>query len=263
MLEIFKGSENLSLKLSNYLSDAATVSFAGGDSIDVGYYKPISDLYIDLKLPTTETENSLSVEAYNGAWQPVSVEDRSNGFNRPGFIRWIKTEDQKKVLLHGKELYWYKLTLENAVSDVEINGLNLIFADDNDLKESYPDIVEYLPEGKESFITYHQEARNYIISNLRNKGKTIRQQSRYKMLDQFDLHNFDEVRQAAKYLALANIFFNESDAVDDKWKQKADGFWNKYSEAINLSFLSIDENDDGVQQANEQSAIQFIKVQRL
>ena len=83
------------------------------------------------------------------------------------------------------------------------------------------------------------------------------------MLDQFDLHNFDEVRQAAKYLALANIFYNESDSVDDKWKQKADGFMDKYSKAISLNFLSIDDNDDGVEQSSESNAIQFIKVERL
>ena len=83
------------------------------------------------------------------------------------------------------------------------------------------------------------------------------------MLDQFDLHNFDEVRQASKYLALANIFFNESDAVDDKWQQKGDGFLRKYADAINLNFLSIDENDDGTMQNSESNSVQFIKVLRL
>jgi hypothetical protein len=262
MLKIFKGTSDLSLKLENYLRDSVLVDIAAGETIDVGYYKPISDLYLELK-QVTPVLNSLKVEVYTGSWTSLSVFDRTEGGNRSGFIRWSKLGNEKATTLHSEELYWYRISFDEDITGLDIKGINLVFADDADLKESYPDIFEYLPEDAESFIAYHQEARNYILTYLRNKGKTIRQKEKYKMIDQFDLHNFDEVRQAAKYLALANIFYNESDSLDDKWKQKADGFKAKYGEAIDLNFLSIDENDDGQQQNSESNAIQYIKVMRL
>lgn len=262
MLKIYKGSDDLSLKLENYLVDSVTLDLSAGETIDVGYYKPISDLYIELK-QVTPVLNSLKVEVFNGSWTSLSIHDRTDGLNRSGFVRWTKDVGEKQTTLHSQELNWYRISLHEDVTGLEIKGINLVFADDADLKESYPDIGEYLPQNSDSFIAYHQEARNFILTYLRNKGKTVYQKNKYKMLDQFDLHNFDEVRQAAKYLALANIFYNESDSVDDKWKQKGDAFKGKYSEAINLNFLSIDENDDGIQQNVESNAVQFIRIQRL
>jgi hypothetical protein len=264
MLTVFKGTENLSQALENYLTDSKTLSFATGDFLYVGYRKPFSDIYLELK-PLAIVANSLSVDYFDGSWTSLNFHDLTNSLNRSGFIRWDKTlvEDWQKSVVQGQELYWIRLYVTNAVTNLEVKGINLVFADDQDLREGYPDVMEYLPEGSVSFIAYHQEARNYILTHLRNKGKTIQQQNKYKLLDQFDLHNFDEIRQAAKYLALSNIFANESDSVDDKWKQKSDGFFRKYSEAINLNFLSIDENDNGKVENNESNAVQYIRVMRL
>lgn len=264
MLSIFIKGQDYSQEIENYLSDSVITSLLAGETIDIGYYKPISDLFFELK-PLAQVSNMLSAVYYNGSWTSLLIHDRTRSLNRSGFISWNKglIEDWKKTSINGKELFWIRLSLSEDIEDLEVKGINLVFSDDNDLKEAYPDIFEFVPEDQDSFIAYHQEARNFILTYLRNKGKTIRQQNKLKMLDQFDLHNFDEVRQAAKYLALANIFYNESDSVDDKWKQKADGFMSKYSEAINLNFLSIDENDDGMQQSSESNAVQFIKVRRL
>jgi hypothetical protein len=98
---------------------------------------------------------------------------------------------------------------------------------------------------------------------MRNKGKQVSNLGYPKMLDQFDLHNYEEVKQASKYKALATIFFNESDSVDDKWYQKAKDFDRLYSESICLNFLSLDENDDGKEEVDEVQALQYIKIQRL
>jgi hypothetical protein len=265
MLSVIKETVNFSKELENYLTDSITLNFSGPtDYLYIGFRKQFSDIYVELD-PATQVSNTLEAEYYGGSWKSLSIHDKTNSFNRSGFIRWDKSriDDWEKNTVSGKELFWIRLFLSNPITNLEVNGINLVFADDFDLKESYPDIMDFLPENSSSFIAYHQEARNHILMYLRNKGKNIKQQNRYKMLDQFDLHNFDEVRQAAKYLALANIFYNESDSVDDKWKQKADGFYKKYSEAINLGFLSIDENDNGKVDSNESNAIQFITVHRL
>lgn len=266
MLSIFKGTSDHSRPLENYLSDSVVETILTGETLDIGYYKPFSDLYVELATTPPAVSNNLLGSYYNGSWTSLNLYDRTNGLSRSGFIKFEKEdyEDWKKTTLHGKELYWLRLSVDtNDLVNIQFIGINLVFADDTDLKEGYSDINEFLPENSPSFIGYHQEARNYILTYLRNKGETIKTQSQYKMLDQFDLHNFEEVRQAAKYLVLANIFYNESDSVDDKWKQKGDGFFKKYSEAINVSFLSIDENDNGKVENNESNAYQYIKVQRL
>lgn len=264
MLTVFIKSIDRSPELENYLSDSITVSLLAGETIDIGYYKPIGDVYIDLKA-ATQISNTLEVEYYNGSWAPVSVADKTKQLNRSGFLSWNKNlmTDWKATTLHGKELFWVRVSATVDITGLIIKGLNLVFSDDNDLKEAYPNVSEFLPENEDSFIIYHQEARNEIITYLRNKGKSIQEQEKLKLLDHFDLHNFNEVRQASKYLVLANIFYNESDAVDDKWKQKADGFKKKFGDSINLYYLSLDLNNDGVQQNYESSSVQHIRIHRL
>lgn len=264
MLTVIKSLQDYSKELENYLSESVIFNFTTDEYLYISFRKKFSDIYIELR-PIEKIQNTLQAEYYNGTWNSFNVLDCTNGFNKSGFIRWDKStmSDWDKTTVSGNSSFWVRFKLTNAVTNLEVFGINLVFADDNDLRESYPDILQFLPEGQDSFISYHQEARNYIISYLRNKGKTITQQNKYKLLDQFDLHNFDEVRQAAKYLALSNIFYNESDAVDDKWKQKGDGFFAKYSNAINLNFLSIDENDNGNEDPSESNSVQYVTVKRL
>lgn len=264
MLKIFKGSKDLSLTLENYISGTFIEDFTTSEHIHIGYYKPIDALYIELS-PQQE-ENNLVLEYYNGSsWTQIDVTDKTFGLQKSGFITWQRNlDDQAKTTINSTELYWYRLSIDtNTISSLTLNGINLVFSDDNDLKESYPGIMEYLPEDSLSFIAFHLSARNHILTYLRNKGKQVSTLGVKKMLDQFDLHNYEEVKQASKYKALATIFYNESDTIDDKWYQKARDFDNLYSESINLNFLSIDENNDGKEENDEIQALQYIKIQRL
>ena len=186
MLTIFKDTENLSQVLENYLTDSKVLSFLSGEFLYIGFRKPFSDIYAELK-PTAVVANTLSLEYYSGSWMSLSAYDRTNGLNRSGFIRWDKTqiEDWEKTTIEGKELYWIRLYVTNPVTDLEIKGINLVFADDQDLKEGYPDIFEFLPENSQSFIAYHQEARNYILTYLKNKPIKLLRQSIMKKSKQY------------------------------------------------------------------------------
>jgi hypothetical protein len=261
MLKILKNNIDYSRKLENYLSDS--VIFDLDDWLYIGYYKKFSSVYIELKNESTD-DFELMAEVFNGSWTSLNLNDETNGLKRSGFLSWDKSTGWTSTdSVNGENIYFIRIKTNSTLPSLEVFGINLVFANDTDLREDYPDIYNYLPENSQSFIAYHQAARNYILTYLRNKGKTVVAQNKYKMLDQFDLHDFNEVRQAAKYLALSNIFFNESDQVDDKWYQKAVGFKHKYSEAINMKFLSIDDNDNGTQENSETQAIQFINVMRL
>ena len=264
MLKIFKGTTDVSLILENYISDDLTENFSVGQFFYVGYYKPIDSLYIELT--TQNTANNLVLEYYNGTnWVPLVKTDKTFGLKRSGFISWARNIDnQKENMVNGYTAYWYRLSIDTTtIVNLSVKGINLVFSDDNDLKETYPSIMDYLPQGAVSFIGFHVSARNQILTYLRNKGKSVSTLGVNKMLDQFDLHNYEEVKQASKYKALSTIFFNESDTVDDKWYQKAKDFDRLYGESINLNFLSLDENDDGKEEPIETQALQYVKIQRL
>jgi hypothetical protein len=255
-LKIFNGSTDLTLLLENYLDAEQAVDFAAGTTLDVGYYKPINALYIEVKTAAAAA-SELSVTHSTAI---SSVIDKTKGLTQSGFVTWSR-DDNAKITLHGEELYWYKISISDE--EVELNGVNLVFAEDVDLQEEYPAVMSYLPEGKTSFIGYHQAVRNHILTYLRNKGKNATNSNGVtKLLDQFDLHDHEEVRQAAKFLALSKIFANESDQAEDKWDIRAKSFYAKYTEAINLNFLSVDNNDDGVKDTSEQQAVQFIRIER-
>lgn len=261
MLKLIYKNSDYSKILENYLGSGLTIDF--DDWIYIGYYKQVSAIYFDFKKHPTHS-GLFQGEYYNGSsWVSLNANDETFNFASSGFITWNKPADWKDSVIQGNNLYFIRIKSSEELNNFKIHGINMVFSNDIDLIESYPDIKSYTPEGSESFIAYHQEARNFILTYLKNKGKTVYSKNKYKMLDQFDLHDFTEVRQASKYLALANIFYNESDALDDKWKQKADGFFQKYSQAINLNFLSIDENDDGIAQVTESNSVQYITISRL
>jgi hypothetical protein len=264
MLKIFKGTKDLSITLENYISGEFTETLAVGEFFHIGYYKPIDALY--LETVSQNEENNLVVEFYDGtSWNILSTIDKTFGLKKSGFVTWARNiETQVENSVNGVQLYWYRLSIDtNDITDLTVKGINLVFSDDNDLKESYPGIMEYLPDGSTSFISFHLSARNHILTYLRNKGKSVSTLGVRKLLDQFDLHNYEEVKQASKYKALATIFYNESDNVDDKWYQKAKDFDRLYSESISLNFLSLDENNDGKEEPDEVQSLQYIKIQRL
>lgn len=264
MLKIFKENTDLTLILENYISGVFTEDFTTSEYFYIGHYKPIDAIY--LELVSQVEENNLVFEYYNGSsWTQINTTDRTFGLKKSGFITWDRNLDnQTSNTVNAIEAYWYRLSIDtNDITALSLKGINLVFSDDNDLKESYPGIMEYLPDGAQSFIGFHLSARNQILTYLRNKGKSVSTLGVNKMLDQFDLHNYEEVKQASKYKALASIFYNESDTVDDKWYQKAKDFDRMYGESINVNFLSVDENNDGKEEPIETQALQYIKIQRL
>lgn len=264
MLKILINAVDNSLRLSNYLTNSISIPLTTSDYIYVGYYKQISDLYIELNQTVPMVDNELEIEYFNGAWVATEIVDSTYGLTQSGYLKLQKKDDAIKTTVSGSDQYWVRIRIkDNNIADIELNGINLVFSDDNDLKEAYNSINEFLIDDLVSFIGYHQEARNFILTYLRNKGKTIKAQQAYKLLDQFDLHNFEEIRQASKYLTLSNIFAEQSDNVDDKWYQKSRDFKIKYNEAINIFRLSIDDNDNGKEEPVEKQAIQYVEILRL
>jgi hypothetical protein len=134
-----------------------------------------------------------------------------------------------------------------------------VFSSDEDLKEEFPNILDLRADDTQSLIGFHQATRNDIVTHFRNSGKTIHG----KALDQWDLLDISEVREAAKFLALSKIMSWRSDGVGDKFAEKAAFFMELYGNKINLAHLSLDNNDNGTTENSEKLAVAPTQMVRL
>jgi hypothetical protein len=233
--------------------------------VEVEYYKPIKDLYLNIKLAATNS--LLKVYYYDGAaWVAVSnLFDGTFGLSEPGFVSWdnVKTTQTS---------YRYRFNITDLASveylvavPVTFRGIDLVFSDDEDLKGEYPTILDHLPTNSTTFIKFHEAARNELITELRNTGIYVDNDPIYsnkKQIDQWDVLDFSEVREAAKFLALAKIFNYLSDSPDDKWQMLASKFEASAGESL-TPLISVDSNDNGIQDEGEELQPMLIKVGRL
>lgn len=259
-LFVAHNSIDLTQKMDNFTSPVKALDLADGE-IFVGYYKPIRNIYIELT--EREVDASITVEVFNsGSFTSVkNLQDKTFGLTSSGMIAWDES-GATKTLLNDVTAYWYKITLANPAT-VSIHGINLVLSNDEDLS-FVPNISSHLDGDQTSFIAFHQEARNQIIQRIRNSGKTITGYSNLipKEVDQFDLLDINEFKQASKYLALSLIFEDLSKSDDDQYATKAERYFEKYEMSLNDRLSSIDLNDNGIKDESESLAVNFIRIKR-
>lgn len=263
MLKVFIAGTDYTPEMSSFTTDPVTEELSVGESIDIGLYKDFSEVWVELLTNTGSRE--FSIKAWDGAaFSAISAVDNTRGLSRSGSITLGR--QAKLATLHGESLYWYRLELVSAASDpleLAIDGIGVVFSDDADLKEEVPDVADLLPEGKTSFINFHQAARKDIVTAMRNSGKVKVLDGARKSLTEFDFLDIDEVSEASKFLVLSKIYAWRSDAVDDKFFQKSEDFKSKYTDKMALYFVSLDLNDDGVVDEDEVLDINSMPLLRL
>ena len=263
-LTVYHNNIDYTLKMNDFSSQEKILNLEEGE-IFIGYYKPVKNFYVELV--DTDSEENLIVEFFDGQnFIPVNeLEDLSYGLGRSGLIRFSETLSVSKNLF-GKTLHWLKVTTSNP-TEVFIKGINLVLSNDRDLS-FVPNLQSYLPNGLDSWIAFHQEATSHVVQYLRNSGKTIRQTVtsnnvlNLKHVDQFDLLEIEEFKNASKYYALHLIFDYISKDDNDGYSQKSQRYFQKYLESLNDKLFTIDSNDDGKVNEGEDVAIQFTRLRR-
>lgn len=259
MLKVFYNGSDLSQKLEEFNSQGVSIALAPGDLFFVGYHKPFNNIFLEFE--TTELSLAtltLKQDLTNGPAIVKNLTDKTNGLGRSGRITWENDKGQLKTERFGIEAFWIKFEVDLVTDERHLMGLNALFSTDQDIEEEYPDIKDYLPKGKNSFVSFHASARKDIVQVLRK-----RYQGQDKLLNQFDFLNIEEVRQASKYLTLSKIFDWLSDAPNDRWGEKAKAFYNKYAEYINDVLVTIDSNDNGAIDEEEKVSVQFVRLVRV
>lgn len=218
------------------------------DYIYVGFYKAFNAVYFEFDTANVNA-NSLTVEVYNvddAAWEDANAFDQTKGFTRSGFLTWDRT-NMGKTEVDGEEKAWVRIRPSADHSSTTFVGANIVFSDDQELKAHFAEIDDPgLLMGDKTHILRHVAARNEILSYLRQFGHIkYNTDTGEENVTAWDLLDVFEIREAATFLALSNIFYNLSDAPDDIWYQKGRKYELKYENAIRVNRLTVDSDDDG------------------
>ena len=234
----------------DFIFNSFRLVLGAGDSLYVAHPddKTINRFYMEFTNSDESLNEPLEVQYWDGlSWREVlGVMDETDGLTRSGFIYWDQVE-MKKIEVNGITLKWIRLQTKTMKAIGKVRGVNLVFSHDRDLLEDNPDILDYLKEGETSFIGRHQAARKFIIQELRNKGNLDKGKRRaVKDIDEWDILNPVQLREASKYYVLHLIYFNISDEDDDRYARKSDQYLEKYRDAIDLAYLAIDITGGGL-----------------
>lgn len=276
MLTILHNSDTTFTDLSNYCHDFLRDSFIleplDDDYIYIGYYKPINQIFVE-RVSGTANTGSMTGQYYNttdAEWQSLTgFYDDTKNLNRSGFISWERNQlNQGNSEIDSTDLFWIRLKTGALSNAVTLIAINIVFADDNDLKAEFYNILDtdYLRTGQTSHIASHLAARREIIQEIRNSGKkkkfgTLLPTNTYSFdkiygyayenINAWDILDIGEIRTAATYLAMSKVFFSLSDRVDDFYNSEGNRYRKAYQDALSLFYLSIDESDDGLANSEE------------
>jgi hypothetical protein len=244
---------DISAEAQDFRRDPIELNLGVLDYIYVGYNKTINSLYAAFSEAPTGNF-ALTVQYFNteGQWQTLQVSDETKGFTRNGFITWARLLDHDKSAINDISAYWLRLRLEDlgaepANYEGTLLGLNLVFSDDNDIASETPALVDpaFYPAGQNSHILQHVATKNYIMGRLRNLGYIKVTGTGEENINQWDVLDVFELRQAALYYTVAQIYFNLSDNTEDQYWAKYKQYESRFSEAFALGQLRIDLNDNG------------------
>lgn len=226
-----------------------------GKYIYVGYNKPINALYLHITATQNTTDGVLKVEYYNGtSWVELSAVDQTQYLKRSGIINWQAPTDSTDVAVNGLTRCWVRLSGDVLTSSaVTFSYIGLVFSDDLDIGIEYPSVLKecFYPTGQNDFMIYHVSAKNYIMSELLRRGYSKTINGVKEPINQWDVLDIYELRQASLYYAMSQIFFNLSDNSNDNYWQKYNEYKSKFDNAFNLGILRIDQDQDGQADAEE------------
>lgn len=134
-----------------------------------------------------------------------------------------------------------------------------LFSGDQDLTAKEPDILKWVPAGRNSWINVHRAVRDLIMDWLDAQNITRDDGTR---LQPTDLKVSEEVKQLSTYWTLALIYEGITNKPDDIFRQKAD----KYYELVHIKKgrgrIQADLNGNGTIEAQEKLNIKSMDLVR-
>jgi len=157
------------------------------------------------------------------------------------FLDWqYSTDGDKAVIVRittdgAPVTATFTLPIINVVDDK-------LFSSDSQIVPYEPDILNYVKEGRNSFLDVHRTAQNGILVWLdENEFWDIDQNP----LDKDDIINISEVSDWSKFLTLKYIFEGLSNGTDDIFHVKSLRYNKRMLTARGRAILRVDTNNDG------------------
>jgi hypothetical protein len=248
---------DFSKEAEDYQKDAFVVAVNKDTGyLYVGFDKPFNAFYVDFNIVNTNA-NTLQAEYFNTTWTALEISDDTKGFTRNGFIQWdrpVQLNVWNLTTINSLSKYWVRFRpTATHLSTTKINGLNIVYSDDSDLKEEFYNIDRLFPTGQTTFILAHVASRNQIIQELISNRfmKYDTTTFSYINLTPFDLLDIYEVRMASIYLTLSKILYDASDDPEGNLVFKAKRYEDMYKTMINKLAVAVDTNNDGIKDAFE------------
>ena len=263
---IFKGAEDVSLRLKSFTTPSVPMALEAGDYLYVGFEKYFRTFFVGFDVLNTVAA-TISYEYFDGStWAPLVVTDETFNFTKSGFVNFVPPTNWKATEVNGKSLIWVRISPSvDLTPTTKVSAVAILLSCDEDLEGVRKDIVSKYNKGK-AWHEKHEEARKQIIQRIRNAGhRSVKQELNnsslyfgyaqtlyFDEITEYDLLVPSELRQAAKYLALSLIYLNElSDSNDDKFERAGKHYYALYTEAVNLFMLKLDKNDNGLEDPEE------------
>ena len=135
-----------------------------------------------------------------------------------------------------------------------------LFSTDADILNKRDDLLGWLKAGRSSFLNFHRQARDLILSKLDDEGKTDINGDRLTADAFVDVQ---EVKEISAYWTLGLIFKNLSNSVGDVFERDAEGYMGEVSKKWNRAFLRYDKDGDAaISQGEGDYAFSSIRVYR-
>jgi len=126
--------------------------------------------------------------------------------------------------------------------EIKVAADDIVLSDDNDLFNHEPQIINWLPAGKTSWLYVHRLAKDIVLNDLAERRVF---NSEGKRLTIANLVDKIEFKEWSKFETLALVFESLSNQVGDIFAEKAVKYGKLRDNAKSLSTLRYDVDGDG------------------
>lgn len=216
-------------------------------------------IFVDIKSPkTTQVDDKFRISAKDSfvskdeaavSLVQIRPSDSDNFIDVTGsdsddwYLDWAYTTDGAKNISVRITTDGSPVTETKSVT-VLSEGDDKLFSTDEQLVLIEPDILKYIPQGRNSWKNIHRLAQSEILEWLYTNGYL---KTNGKRLTKDEVINVDEVSYWSRYIVLRYIFRSLSNAIDDIYAQKAELYENWEHHWRHKSVLKLDWNGDGEQ----------------
>jgi len=257
---------DFSAEAQDFKRDPFTITMTTDDFIYIGFNKQINAFYVQMDTENTIT-STMKLEYFSPiGWIELDISDDTKALTRNGFVSWerIKADNDnppEETIINGDTEIWVRMSIADNIDPVDFQAINIIFSDDNDMSQEVPALVDpcFFPTGQTSHILNHVASKNYIMGRLKNGEYVNNTEDGEENITEWDVLDIYELRQSSNYYAIAHVYFNLSDNVEDQYWAKYEEYSAKYKEAFALGRLRIDQNNDGQVNTDEKRPFKTLR----